>query len=164
MSLRGIFDPMVRAYFKNQFGGGGSGTSNFKYRILSNPREAVEFTMPDGTVLQKVSDYFPVKLNERNEAGFLEFSDPTATSMTGGRVGVGGTALFQLTFVEGMEMWSAGVTEGGSTILVGFNQEALDILKQQEPEVAAAFPQEPGVWLFTSSLKTQADWVLLFYE
>ena len=163
MSLRGIFDPMVRAYFKNQFGGGGSGTGNFKYRILSNPREAVEFTMPDGTVLQKVSDYFPVKLNERNEAGFMGLSDPTSTSMTLGRVGVGGAALFQLEFMEGMEMWSVGVMEGGSTILLCFSQEALDILKQ-DPEAAAALPQEPGVWLFTGSLGGHSDWVMLFYE
>ena len=161
MSLRGIFDPMVRAYFKNQFGGGGSGTGNFKYRILSNPREAVEFTMPDGTVLQKVSDYFPVKLNERNEAGFMELSDPTGTSMAGGRVGVGGTAYFQLTFMEGMEMWSVGISE--TPILICFSQETLDILKQ-DPEAAAALPQEPGLWLFTGSLGTHIDWVLLFYE
>lgn len=162
MSLRGIFDPMVKAFSKNQFGGGGSGTGNFKYRILSNPREAVEFTMPDGTVLQKVSDYFPVKLNERNEAGFMYLSDPTQFEMMGGRVGVGGAAYFQLAFMEGIEMWTIHISE--TPILMCFSQETLDILKQQEPEAAAGFPQEPGLWLFTGSLNTLTDWVLLFYE
>lgn len=162
MSLSGIFEPIVNAYFKKKYGGSGGGESNFKYRILSNPKEAVEFVTQDGMVMQKVSEYFPVKFNERNEAGFYLFSDPTDTSISGGRIGgVGSIAQMQVVIEEGMEIWSA--TVGDTPFLTAFDQEALDILKQ-DPDAAESMPPEPGAWLMFSFLETYSDWAMVFYE
>ena len=160
MSLRGIFDPMVRAYFKNQSDGGGS---NLKYRILSNPKEAVVQTTQAGMVLEKISEYFPFKPDENGLAGFLCMFGTVNHKFVDGTIGNGGTDYFQVQTADGMEMWALAVIETDTPIMIAINQETLDIFSQ-DPEAAAALPTEPGVWLNTTATTEPVDWVALFYE
>ena len=160
MSLRGIFDPMVRAYFKNQFGGGGSGTSNFKYRILSSSKEeySAEIDFMGAGTLKKVAEYFePTYLGDEN-IGFLSNTYPNANdglSRTAWPIqknynGWGG-------FQGEVGMWNISTGTEGVPFCLGVSADVIPVFAE-----AGLMIPEAGVYVLQPYV--QSSFVIVFYE
>ena len=161
MSLSGIFDPAVQAFFGNQSGSGGeSGGSNYKHRILSSLKEPVEFAGSDGTEWQLVSEYFFPTMNEKECAGAIMLYDPVNLSVFSATIGAGICVIQIEDADEELGIWATSLSDG--LLFMGLSQTAIDAFSQ-DPDAEGTFPSVPGVWM-TKAVADAYDWMAFFYE
>ena len=79
MSLKGLFDPVVNAYFENKYANSAGGGNDFKYYIMSNTDKydvSFEFPVDESTTVtfKKIWDYVEPDVSNPKGVGSISIS------------------------------------------------------------------------------------------
>lgn len=161
MSLSGIFDPAVQAFFGNQSGSGGeSGGSNYKHRILANPADgySAEFNYAGICNLKKFAEYFDVAYTDDPNLGCMAFSYPGnngvlipyTQSLVKDYDGSGGV------IIEDGLAWYANIGTEGIPFLFAVTADAVAMLAED-----GVIIPEPGIYV--NAVYADTPWMVMFY-
>lgn len=161
MSLSGIFDPAVQAFFGSQSGSGGeSGGSNYKHTILSNPADgySAEFDYAGVYNMKKFAEYFNVAYADDPNLGCMTFSYPNdkdvlipyTQSLVKDYEGSGGV------IIEDGFGWNVIIGTEGIPFLFAVTADVIPVLAED-----GVIIPEPGIYV--NALYADTPWMVMFY-